>query len=132
MLHLTVWVVAIILQSVLLGRNMYAVSMGPHALACSAAPAHTLIQAWCRVCPQLVCLTDLENDFINPFDLSSKMNRFVVSTTAARGQHGASGKLGGHRAAVKQECCDSRHQTAAQTASPISLSDCEHLKQLQV
>jgi hypothetical protein len=29
---------------------------------------------------QLVCLTDLENDFINPFDLSSKMNRFVVST----------------------------------------------------
>lgn len=31
------------------------------------------------VCFQLVCLTDLENDFINPFDLSSKMNRFVVS-----------------------------------------------------
>lgn len=33
------------------------------------------------VCFQLVCLTDLENDFINPFDLSSKMNRFVVSKT---------------------------------------------------
>lgn len=90
MLHLTVWVVAIILQSVLLGRNMYAVSMGPHALACSPALAHTLIQAWCCVCPQLVCLTDLENDFINPFDLSSKMNRFVVSTATARGQHEAS------------------------------------------
>jgi hypothetical protein len=28
MLHLTVWVAAIILQSALLGRNMYAVSMG--------------------------------------------------------------------------------------------------------
>lgn len=28
---------------------------------------------------QLVCATDLENDFLNPFDYSSKMNRFVVS-----------------------------------------------------
>jgi len=27
---------------------------------------------------QIVCLTDLENDYINPYDLSSKMNRFVV------------------------------------------------------
>jgi hypothetical protein len=49
--QLVVWVAAMILQSTLLGRNMYAI----------------------------VCLTDLENDFINPFDLSSKMNRFVVS-----------------------------------------------------
>jgi hypothetical protein len=49
--QLLVWVAAMILQSALLGRNMYAI----------------------------VCLTDLENDFINPFDLSSKMNRFVVS-----------------------------------------------------
>lgn len=32
---------------------------------------------------QIVCLTDLENDFINPFDLSSKMNRFVVRGGAA-------------------------------------------------
>ncbi|KAF8058833.1 L-lactate permease [Scenedesmus sp. PABB004] len=46
-----------ILQSTLLGRNMYA----------------------------LVCLTDLENDFINPYDLSSKMNRFVVHELAAQG-----------------------------------------------
>jgi hypothetical protein len=56
--QLLVWVAAMILQSALLGRNMYAI----------------------------VCLTDLENDFINPFDLSSKMNRFVVSFTVLSGQ----------------------------------------------
>lgn len=29
--------------------------------------------------PQIICLTDLEQDFINPYDLSAKLNRFVVS-----------------------------------------------------
>uniref|UniRef100_A0A383VZH0 Uncharacterized protein n=1 Tax=Tetradesmus obliquus TaxID=3088 RepID=A0A383VZH0_TETOB len=53
--QLLVWVAAMILQSTLLGRNMYAI----------------------------VCLTDLENDFINPFDLSSKMNRFVTHELVA-------------------------------------------------
>eukprot|EP00775_Hariotina_reticulata_P011959 gene11959-12102_t len=48
--QLLVWLAAMIIQSALLGRNMYAI----------------------------VCLTDLENDYINPYDLSSKMNRFVV------------------------------------------------------
>jgi hypothetical protein len=81
MLHLTVWVAAIILQSALLGRNMYAVSDA----FCKRSDAHVLqLVATAQligmfVCFQLVCLTDLENDFINPFDLSSKMNRFVVS-----------------------------------------------------
>lgn len=27
---------------------------------------------------QLICLSDLENDFINPYDLTTRLNRFVV------------------------------------------------------
>eukprot|EP00878_Enallax_costatus_P006911 GHUV01007241.1.p1 GENE.GHUV01007241.1~~GHUV01007241.1.p1 ORF type:complete len:160 (+),score=24.68 GHUV01007241.1:253-732(+) len=55
--QLVVWLAAMIIQSALLGRNMYTI----------------------------VCLTDLENDFINPFDLSAKMNRFVVHELVAQG-----------------------------------------------
>lgn len=33
---------------------------------------------------QLICLTDLEQDFINPYDLSNKLNRFVVAEYAAQ------------------------------------------------
>lgn len=28
---------------------------------------------------QIVCFSDLESDFINPFELTSRLNRFVVS-----------------------------------------------------
>ncbi len=29
---------------------------------------------------QLISLSDLENDFINPYDLTLRLNRFVVGT----------------------------------------------------
>jgi hypothetical protein len=67
---------------------------------------------------QLVCLTDLENDFINPFDLSSKLNRFVVS--AARGVRvwGANGELCAvqHALAYRTAC----HHRAAKLQRAIS------------
>eukprot|EP00882_Tetradesmus_deserticola_P023722 GHRQ01025831.1.p2 GENE.GHRQ01025831.1~~GHRQ01025831.1.p2 ORF type:complete len:128 (+),score=56.73 GHRQ01025831.1:347-730(+) len=55
--QLLVWIAAMILQSALLGRNMYAI----------------------------VCLTDLQDDIINPFDLSTKLNRFVMHEIIAQG-----------------------------------------------
>ncbi|MEW5302864.1 MAG: hypothetical protein WDW36_005605 [Sanguina aurantia] len=44
------WLGLFILQAALLGRNIYAI----------------------------VCFSDLESDFINPFELTSRLNRFVV------------------------------------------------------
>jgi len=40
----------------------------PYPLALACAPPR----------PQLLCLSDLEQDFINPYDLSKKLNGFVV------------------------------------------------------
>lgn len=55
--HLVVWIAALIMQSALLGRNMFAI----------------------------MSLSDLENDFINPFDLCSRLNRFVGAEYAVQG-----------------------------------------------
>ncbi|GFR39746.1 hypothetical protein Agub_g229 [Astrephomene gubernaculifera] len=49
-LEFVLWLFVFLLQAALLGRNMYA----------------------------LVSLSDLENDFINPYDLTLRLNRFVA------------------------------------------------------
>ncbi|KAI8467108.1 MAG: cornichon protein-domain-containing protein [Monoraphidium minutum] len=55
--HLLVWVAALIMQSALLGRSMYAI----------------------------MSLSDLENDFLNPYDLCSRLNRFVAVEYGVQG-----------------------------------------------
>jgi hypothetical protein len=56
---------------------------------------------------QLISLSDLENDFINPYDLSSRLNRFVVSFVCAAGSQPhtrTSGSEPAHRATTYR--CD--------------------------
>ncbi|GBF93642.1 hypothetical protein Rsub_06745 [Raphidocelis subcapitata] len=55
--HLLVWVAALIMQSALLGRAMFAI----------------------------MSLSDLENDFLNPYDLCGRLNRYVGVEYAVQG-----------------------------------------------
>uniref|UniRef100_A0A7S0WIB6 Uncharacterized protein n=1 Tax=Chlamydomonas leiostraca TaxID=1034604 RepID=A0A7S0WIB6_9CHLO len=50
------WLFVLIINSGLVGRTTYA----------------------------LICLTDLEQDFINPYDLSNRLNRFVIAEYAGQ------------------------------------------------
>lgn len=34
--------------------------------------------SFCVVIPQLICLSDLQNDFINPHDCAKRVNRLIV------------------------------------------------------
>ena len=45
----------------------------------AAAPAPLPLPHLAPLAPQLIVLSDLENDFMNPHDAARKLNRFVVS-----------------------------------------------------
>jgi hypothetical protein len=100
--QLLAWIAALIMQSALLGRAMFAVRgagarratpprraappLAPRAPAppCrAAAPAHHAARhRRAPAPPQLMSLSDLENDFLNPYDLCNRLNRFVVRRRA--------------------------------------------------
>lgn len=100
------WMCVFIIQAALMGRAMFCVSLaalcgtlhgvlplsqracghaGSPAAAQPPTPARTLLgrrltyaAVSLRAPMQLICLTELEADFINPYELSAKLNRFVV------------------------------------------------------
>lgn len=97
---LVVWLAALIMQSALLGRSMYAVRRaGEDVIAGAAlrklrsfAPPTPPFPRFCdhphtppnttqhitTAKQQIMSLSDLENDFLNPFDLCGRLNRYVV------------------------------------------------------
>ena len=106
--HLLVWVAALILQSGLLGRAMFTVGLGKHharrasrlrvpslcapsSCACRTPLCAARLRPACPLAErayadphaaQIMSLSDLENDFLNPFDACSRLNRFVVGAHA--------------------------------------------------
>ena len=80
-----IWLSVFILQASLLGRTLFVVSAAAAAAHSGAREAEEGADC-CRVL-QLICLSDLEQDVINPYDLSSKLNRFVVGLIAPHTAH---------------------------------------------
>lgn len=78
MLNLLVWLVAFLMQAGLLGTTMYGV--GPHTRRLCIKTYNILTTF---VSLQLISLSDLENDFVNPHDASAAINYWVVSCACA-------------------------------------------------
>ena len=86
------WAFIFVLQAGLLSLVMYAVRSGsksPHFCAAydgSLPPwlvgvaCYSALTAAPTGCTQLITLSDLENDFINPHDCAKRVNRLVVRT----------------------------------------------------
>ena len=74
MINLLVWLVAFLMQAGLLGTVMYGVS--EQTLLYSKS---IFVLSWLNALHlQLISLSDLENDFVNPHDASAAINYWVV------------------------------------------------------
>mmetsp|Transcript_23033 Transcript_23033/g.78468 ORF Transcript_23033/g.78468 Transcript_23033/m.78468 type:complete len:108 (+) Transcript_23033:243-566(+) len=69
------WAICFFLEGALLGVLMYTVRIATyfsfHKNSCCSL---TLVTA----CTQLICLSDLEKDFVNPHDSSARINKCIV------------------------------------------------------
>lgn len=74
MINVLVWLVAFLMQAGLLGTTMYGVG-SIYGYICLAICALTYLTSGL----QLISLSDLENDFVNPHDASAAINKWVVS-----------------------------------------------------
>lgn len=48
---------------------------------CARAPAPRPPRAAAAPAPQMICITDLESDYVNPFDFTTRMNAWIVGAT---------------------------------------------------
>lgn len=69
------WFIVFVCQSGLLGKSMYTVSCSTSAFRMLHAPYEALCTA---PSSQMISLTDLEADNINPFDCAEQVNRLVL------------------------------------------------------
>ena len=77
MINVLVWLLAFLMQAGLLGIVMYSVGIR-HALDHMLIPERTACTSPLSL-SQLISLSDLENDFVNPHDASAALNKWVVS-----------------------------------------------------
>ncbi len=86
MMELVAWLLLLVLQAGLLGRSMYAVRIrrlcGDSGREAGRPSATNVRKSPCThhaaSHTQLLILSDLEADFINPFDVSTRLNSYVV------------------------------------------------------
>ena len=73
MINVLVWLLAFLMQAGLLGIVMYSV----RKLLVSTLQLCSFVSSL-GVLLQLISLSDLENDFVNPHDASAALNKWVV------------------------------------------------------
>lgn len=89
--ELLLYFMAFVLQAALMGITMFTVptaagclDAGEHERGCKTEEKDVLIPIHRHFAAQLIKLSDLENDFINPHDATSSINAWVVRMTARR------------------------------------------------
>ena len=74
MINILVWLLAFLMQAGLLGITMYSVC------EFDFVPMSSILFFNKTIYVQLISLSDLENDFVNPHDASAALNKWTVSS----------------------------------------------------